>query len=169
MECNRHSHLCRFAIYPMWHRLYKDPIFDGRSCTVEFDTKIALVVRSDLALWQKLNVTAFLTSGIVGTTEGIMGEPYRDSQGGVYHPLVIQPMIILAATAEELTRTCRRAADREVRVAVYIEEMFTTGHDEANRTVVSAFTASELPLVGLSMRAERKVVDKITKGLKLHS
>jgi hypothetical protein len=27
-----------------------------------FDTKIAIVVRDDLAIWQKLNVTAFLTS-----------------------------------------------------------------------------------------------------------
>jgi hypothetical protein len=30
-----------------------------------FDTKIAIVVREDLATWQKLNVTTFLTSGIV--------------------------------------------------------------------------------------------------------
>ena len=30
-----------------------------------FDTKIAIVVRSDLQSWQKLNVTAFLMSGIV--------------------------------------------------------------------------------------------------------
>jgi hypothetical protein len=33
-----------------------------------FDTKIAIVVRDDLAVWQKLNVTAFLTSGIVGAS-----------------------------------------------------------------------------------------------------
>lgn len=38
-----------------------------------FDTKIALVVREDLATWQKLNVTAFLTSGIVGANEGLLG------------------------------------------------------------------------------------------------
>ena len=38
-----------------------------------FDTKIAIVVREDLATWQKLNVTAFLTSGIVGANEGLLG------------------------------------------------------------------------------------------------
>ena len=43
-----------------------------------FDTKIAIVVRDDLAMWQKLNVTAFLTTGIVGATEGLLGEPYED-------------------------------------------------------------------------------------------
>jgi hypothetical protein len=31
-----------------------------------FETKIAIIVRDDLAVWQKLNVTAFLTSGIAG-------------------------------------------------------------------------------------------------------
>jgi hypothetical protein len=43
-----------------------------------FDTKIAIVVREDLATWQKLNVTAFLTSGIIGANEGLLGERYED-------------------------------------------------------------------------------------------
>jgi hypothetical protein len=135
---------------------------------MEFDTKIVLVVRHDLELWQKLNVTAFLTSGIVGTTDGIMGESYADASGLAYSPLVIQPMIILGATADELARTRRRAVDRGVRVAVYIEDMFTTGHDDANRAAVAQYASEELPLAGLSMRADKKIVDKITKGLKLH-
>ena len=46
-----------------------------------FDTKIAIVVREDLATWQKLNVTAFLTSGIVGAGEGLLGERYEDAAG----------------------------------------------------------------------------------------
>ena len=54
-----------------------------------FDTKIAIVVRDDLAAWQKLNVTAFLTSGIVGATEGLLGEPYEDAAGNTYNPLAI--------------------------------------------------------------------------------
>jgi hypothetical protein len=29
-----------------------------------FDTKIAIVVREDLAAWQKLNVAAFLSGGL---------------------------------------------------------------------------------------------------------
>jgi hypothetical protein len=34
---------------------------------MQFDTKIAVVLRDDLAVWQKTNVTAFLVSGIAGT------------------------------------------------------------------------------------------------------
>ncbi len=36
--------------------------------TVRFDTKIAIAVRADLQQWQKLNVTAFLASGIAAST-----------------------------------------------------------------------------------------------------
>ena len=42
---------------------------------MEFDTKIKIVLRNDLMMWQKLNVTAFLMSGI-GGTQNIIGEPY---------------------------------------------------------------------------------------------
>ena len=47
--------------------------------------------------------------------------------------------------------------------------MFKTTHDAANREVVKAVIRAELNLVGLAMRAERKVIDKIVDGLKFHS
>ena len=37
-----------------------------------FDTKIAIIIRDDLATWQKLNVTASLMSGITGANPGIV-------------------------------------------------------------------------------------------------
>jgi hypothetical protein len=45
---------------------------------VQFDTKIAVVLLDDLAVWQKANVTAFLVSGIAGTDPSLVGEPYVD-------------------------------------------------------------------------------------------
>ena len=53
--------------------------------------------------------------------------------------------------------------------AIYTEDMFTTTHDAANRKVVKAVIRSELDLVGLAIRAERKVIDKVVDGLKFHS
>jgi hypothetical protein len=38
-----------------------------------FDTKISIVVREDLATWQKLNVVAFLMSGVIGANAGLIG------------------------------------------------------------------------------------------------
>ncbi|NTE89492.1 DUF2000 family protein [Agrobacterium rubi] len=133
-----------------------------------FDTKIAIVIRDDLATWQRLNVTAFLTSGIVAQTPAIIGEPYRDAAGNVYNPMTIQPIVVLAADQETLRTTHRRALDRKVTASAYIEEMFSTGHDAANREVFAQFGPDNSKLVGLALRAEKKVVDKIVKGAKMH-
>jgi len=45
------------------------------------DTKIAIIVRKDLATWQTQNVTAFLTSGFLENDAGFIGKPYRGSDG----------------------------------------------------------------------------------------
>lgn len=133
-----------------------------------FDTKIAIVVRDDLATWQKLNVTAFLTSGIIAQSPAIIGEAYRDAVGNVYNAMTIQPMVVLAADQETLRSIHRRALDREVTASAYIEEMFATGHDAANREVFARFGPDDARLVGIALRAEKKAVDKITKGAKMH-
>ena len=52
--------------------------------------------------------------------------------------------------------------------AIYIEEMFATGHDAANRAAVRQFQPEAMTLAGLALREDRKIVDKIVKGAKLH-
>ncbi len=134
-----------------------------------FDTKIAIIVREDLATWQKLNVTAFLMSGIVGANPGVIGQPYRDRDGVTHLPISVQPIIVLSAPANVLTNIRKRARERGVDTAAYIEEMFATGHDEANRAVFSQHGADEANTVGIALRAEKKIVDKITKGATMHA
>lgn len=133
-----------------------------------FDTKIAVILRDDLAVWQKLNVTAFLMSGIVAQTKEIIGEPYRDGAGNVYNPLSIQPIVVMATDQEALRKIHQRSLERDVTTSLYIEEMFATGHDVANRQVFSEFSPENAKVVGMALRADRKIVDKITKGAKLH-
>ena len=133
-----------------------------------FDTKIAIVIREDLMVWQKLNVTAFLMSGVVGSTPGLIGQPYEDAAGNLYNPLSIQPVIVLGADQATLNTIHRRALERGVRAALYIEEMFSTGHDEANRAAFKQFAPENAKVVGLSLRDDKKIVDKITKGAKMH-
>ena len=135
---------------------------------MQFDTKIAIVVREDLAVWQKLNVTAFLTGGIVGANQGLIGEAYEDADGGRYSPLLIQPVIVLGTDAAGLRKVYNRATERGVRLSLYIEEMFQTGHDAANRAAVKQVRPEEMNFVGLALREDKKTVDKITKGAKLH-
>ena len=135
---------------------------------MNFDTKIAIVVREDLATWQKLNVTAFLTSGIVGAHGSLLGELYEDAAGNYYNPLAIQPMIVLSADANRIQAIYKRAMDRGVRLALYIDDMFETGHDAANRATVKTRQPDDMKIAGLALQDDRKVVDKITKGAKLH-
>jgi hypothetical protein len=67
-----------------------------------FDTKVAIVVLDDLAVWQKLNVTAFLATGIAGAAPEAMGEPYEDAAGRLHARLLGQPILVFAAGAEGL-------------------------------------------------------------------
>ncbi len=134
-----------------------------------FDTKIAVVVRDDLAVWQKLNVVVFLTSGIVAAHRELIGALYEDAAGNLYHPLIVQPAIVLGADTDTLKAIYLRAMERRVQVSLYIEDMFRTGHDAANRGIVQQYAPAEMNVVGLALREEKKLVDRITRGAKLHA
>ncbi|MDX8541449.1 DUF2000 family protein [Mesorhizobium abyssinicae] len=134
-----------------------------------FDTKFAIVLRDDLAVWQKLNVTAFLTSGIVAQFPEIIGAPYRDRAGNIYNPLSIQPVIVLSADGTTLNAIHRRALERGVTTSAYVEEMFSTGHDAANRAVFAEFAPDDARVVGIALRADKKLVDKIVKGARMQA
>jgi len=135
---------------------------------VQLDTKLAVVLRDDLEVWQKTNVTAFLVSGIAGTVPGVVGEPYRDASDNEYLPMFVQPVLVYEADAAAIRRAYERAMSRNVELAVYTQELFETGHDEANRAAVAAVSEDELDLVGIALRAERKVVDKVVDRLHFH-
>ncbi|MBX7449348.1 DUF2000 domain-containing protein [Mycolicibacterium sp. 3033] len=132
------------------------------------ETKIAVVVLDTLPTWQKLNVTAFLASGIAATAGESIGSTYRDADGTPYSPMFGQPVLVFAAAQARLNRAFDRAIARGVTPAIFSDVLFSTGDDESNRAQVSARTKEQLDLVGVAVRAERKVVDKIVDGLSLH-
>jgi len=134
-----------------------------------FDTKIALVVRDDLAQWQKLNVTAFLSSGVAAEAPESIGEPYVDALDRVYGRMFAQPVMVFAADGDGLRKALRRARDEGLTPVAYVAAMFSTGHDEANREVFRAEDPDAPDLVGIALRGPRKAVDKAIKGLKLSS
>jgi hypothetical protein len=133
-----------------------------------FDTKIAIVVREDLAAWQKLNVAAFLSGGLAGCYPEIVGERYSDASGRDYGALVRQPILIFAAAREEIARSLNRARERGITPSIYTADLFGTFNDADNRAAVAAVATDGLDLVGLALYGERKLIDKVVKGLKLH-
>ncbi|MGP4018955.1 DUF2000 family protein [Saccharopolyspora sp. 5N708] len=131
-------------------------------------TKIAVVVRKDLAEWQKLNVTAFLISGITAANPDLVGADYVDGDGVRYLPLLGHPVLVFAASADEIARAHARTVERGMASAIYTEDMFGTGNDVDNRAVVAARATGELDLVGFAVHDARGAVDKVCKGLVLH-
>jgi len=134
---------------------------------VHFDTKIAVLLRDDLETWQRVNVTAFLASGIATDAE-LLGEPYGDADGVAYLPMFRQPVLVLSGNKAVLTAAHERAVRRGLPAAVFTAELFATGHDEANRAAVRAVPTAGLDLVGLAVHGPRNAVDKVTKGAGLH-
>ena len=135
----------------------------------DFDTKLALVVRDDLAPWQRLNVSSFLTSGVVadGGRE-IVGAAYLDADGASYLPMLRQPVLVYEADSAKLGTVARRARERQVPVALFTAELFDTGRDEDNRAAVAAVSTEDLDIVGVALRAPHKHADAVLRGLRRH-
>lgn len=134
-----------------------------------FDTKFTIVLREDLAVWQKLNVAAFLSTGVAAQFPQMIGEPYRDRAGNIYNALSIQPVIVLSADQTTLSGIHRRSLERGVTTSLYVEEMFSTGFDSLNRETFARFAPDDAKVVGIALRADKKIVDKITKGARMQA
>jgi hypothetical protein len=133
-----------------------------------FDTKIAVLLRDDLASWQRLNATAFLVSAIAGGRPELLGEPYEDADGTEYLPMFGQPVLVFEGDRECLVAAHERALSRGLRISVFTQELFSTGNDEDNRAAVRAIARDKLDLVGLALHAPRNAVDRVLKGARLH-
>lgn len=133
-----------------------------------FDTKIVFIVRDDLPVWQKLNVVAFLATGIAASAPEIIGEPYVDGAGYDYGNMSGQPMLIFSADLAELQKVRQKGIEREMLLIPYVHSMFSTGRDDDNRAVFLAEEPDNMDLVGLAVRGQKKIVDKVIKGLSLH-
>jgi hypothetical protein len=135
---------------------------------VRFDTKIAVLLRDDLLTWQRLNVTAFLVSGIGTVTPEAIGEPYEDAGGVRYLSMFRQPVLVLTGSGELLRAAHGRAVDRHLPVSVFTSDLFTTGNDRDNRAAVRAVATERLDLVGMAVHGPRNAVDKALKGATMH-
>lgn len=145
-----------------------DAVDVATSEPIRFDTKIAVLLRDDLATWQRLNVTAFLVSGIAAANGEVIGEPYVDADGRNYLPMFRQPVMVFAGDAGRLSAAHTAATNRGLTIAVFTEELFATGNDRDNRAAVRAVPTADLRLVGLGVYGPKNAVDKVLKGATLH-
>lgn len=135
---------------------------------IRFDTKIAVLLRDDLATWQRLNVTAFLVSGIAATNPELIGEPYVDADDTRYLPMFRQPVLVFEGSKETLTSAHAKWLQRGYLMSVFTSDLFATGNDRDNRAAVRAVPREQLDLVGIALHGPRNAVDKAAKGARLH-
>jgi hypothetical protein len=141
---------------------------DNQDEPIRFDTKIAVLLRDDLPAWQRLNVTAFLVSGIAATSPELVGEPYEDGDGTAYLPMFRQPVLVFEGPKELMATAHARALGRQIPVSVFTSELFATGNDRDNRAAVKAVPRDQLDLVGLALHGPKNAVDKVLKGARMH-
>ncbi|MEW1922344.1 DUF2000 domain-containing protein [Streptomyces sp. NPDC088360] len=135
---------------------------------VRFDTKIAVLLRDDLETWQRLNVTAFLVSGLGTAAPEVIGEPYEDADATPYLPMFRQPVLVFEGSKETLTAAHGRVLSRSLPRAVFTSDLFATGNDRDNRAAVRAVPGDQLDLVGIAVHGPRNAVDKVLKGARMH-
>ncbi|MFD7021154.1 DUF2000 family protein [Promicromonospora sukumoe] len=130
--------------------------------------KIVIVLRDDLLAWQENNVTAFLSSAVTAAYPELVGETYRDADGQEYLAMLGTPVMVMVSDGGRLATFRERAASRGLRIGVYTADLFATGNDVDNRAAVAGVATEELDLVGIAVAGERRVVDKVVKGARLH-
>lgn len=135
--------------------------------TVRFDTKIAILLRDDLAGWQAVNVAAFLASGVAANPD-LLGEPYVDADDTRYLPMFRQPVLVLGGSKETLAAAHARAVARGTPMTIFTADLFATGNDVDNRAAVRAVPRADLDLVGLAVHGPRNAVDKVLKGARMY-
>ncbi|MFD9703259.1 DUF2000 family protein [Lentzea sp. NPDC059081] len=130
-----------------------------------FDTKIAVLLRDDLAGWQALNVTAFLVSGL---PETLRGEPYVDADDQQYLAMFGQPVVVLQGDKDLVKKAHERALTRNQPMTIFTADLFATGNDDDNRAAVRKVHTQDLDLVGIAVHGQKNAVDKIFKGARMH-
>jgi hypothetical protein len=137
--------------------------------TAPGERKLAIIVRDDLASWQKLNVASFLAGAVAIQFPDTHGGPLVTASGTAYLPLFNQPVLVYRADdREQIKRALTRAKERELHIGIYSYPLFATMTEEDNLRAIADKSDADQDLVGIVVFGEYKKVNKALDGLKLH-
>ena len=135
-----------------------------------YDKKIALIIKNDLADWQKLNVAAFLAGSVAIKFEETHGKAFVNASGSVYLPFIKNPILIYKADSDsQLERAFKRAKERKLHIGIYTLPLFNTKNEEENLIEIAKCSDDDHQLAGIVIYGENKKVDKAIDGLKFHT
>lgn len=134
-----------------------------------YDTKIAIVIKDNLPVWQKLNVASFLASSVAIQFPETHGQPFVNASHSTYLPFIKQPILIYKAeTDDRIKRAFSRAKERDLAIGIYTEPLFATKGEAENLVEIAKGTDEEQTLVGIIVYGDSKKVSKALDGLKFH-
>jgi hypothetical protein len=137
---------------------------------MEYENKIAIILKNDLANWQKLNVTAFLASSIAIQFPETHGSSFVNASNSQFLPFIKQPILIYKAdTDAEIKKVYNKAKEKSLHIGIYTEPLFSTKSAEENYIEIAKYTDETQVLIGIIIYGETKKVYKALGGLKLHS
>ncbi|MBI3413195.1 MAG: DUF2000 domain-containing protein [Candidatus Aenigmarchaeota archaeon] len=132
-----------------------------------FENKIAIVLSENLAPWQELNITAFLSSAIASHFPETMGKDFVDASRVSYPAMFRQPVMVFKSTAAELKNLYGKAKGRSLNIGIYTKKLFETQGDQ-NIQAIAEFKEEGQDYVGLVFYGKKSRVDKVLEGQKLH-
>lgn len=136
---------------------------------MDFENKIAIVIKNDLLSWQKLNVASFLASSIAIKFPETHGKPFINASDSEYLPFIKQPILIYGADdSSQLKRAFSRAKQRELYIGVYTNPLFSTKNETENHIEMKKYTDEDQELVGIALYGDKRKVSKALDGLKFH-
>lgn len=137
---------------------------------MNYDNKIAIVIKDDLAAWQKLNAAAFLAGSVAIGIPDTHGQSFVNASGSAYLPFIKQPILIYKAVSEkDIKRAFNRAKERGLQIGIYTIPLFATKGEEENLAEIARYTDEEQSLAGIIIYGENKKVSKALDGLEFHS
>jgi hypothetical protein len=136
---------------------------------MDFQNKIAIVIKNDLLDWQKLNVASFLASSVAIKFPETHGKSFINASNTQFLPFIKQPIIIYKADEQaQIKRAFNRAKQRELNIGVYTKPLFETKNEDENLIEISKTSDENQELVGIVIYGENRKVNKALNGLKFH-
>lgn len=134
-----------------------------------YDNKLAIVLKNDLKVWQKLNAASFLAGAVAIQFPETHGRPLINKSGSQYLPFIKLPVLVYSAeTNDQLKRALLRARERQLHTGIYTTPLFATKNEEQNLEEISKETDESQDLAGIVIYGLNKKVDKAIDGLKFH-
>ena len=136
---------------------------------MQYENKIAIVIKNDLMDWQKLNVASFLASSVAIKFPETHGKMFVNASNSEYLPFIKHPILVYKADEQaQINSAFSRAKQRDLQIGIYTNPLFATKNEEENHIEIGKFTDENQELVGIIIYGDNKKVNKALNGLKLH-